>query len=558
MNPLLKLLEHSARDIVTVNKFLQDPGKTLIYLAVSLPRSSGKTNDDPPFLQPSPPYIRSHMHICAFVVTCPTPNKAKLSMYWQWDLKGSSVIWTNHLTSMPKIVCSLVDYSQNQSSKIPYVKSWGKGVTVESETFDPMQDRLDLHYGIYVEEAVDDHDKNHVLLEKSKERRRLERTIEISVPPVEQTGAGWNLTLPSSIEDGEPAWHILAERGRAIEDRSSRIVVRVTHPGPKEDYLPVHVMVQRLAGGKSLKINGEPLQIIDVEERDPTAFTARTVNTPLSPSLIKPAASAIMKLNGLDAPSHASATTTDTHISDIDERVSQAQTDLLLHIRRSYAHFLSLLQSPAAKWRNLNDIRRVSISSYIAIDPAMTPIYKYEATFVNTTIWDLLSVFTSSGSRLIWDKQSGLERFQLLGELEVDTMNGDLNPNDQSAGEGRASFWEARWKAMWPTAAREAVLVRTTYRSPTSIHLLQTSVPDDEDKIWSTFSDKLSPSSEGTFRLHSQLQSVAIDQISPTTTSIVLVDQTNPKSWTKSGYNTMANAIANMGDLGEGDRFMHH
>lgn len=479
-------------------------------------------------------------------------------MYWQWDLKGSSVIWTNHLTYMPKIVCSLVDYSQNQSSRIPYVKSWGKGVTFESETFDPMQDRLDLHYGIYVEEAADDHDKNHVLLEKSKERRRLERTIEISVPPVEQTGAGWNLTLPSSIEDGEPAWHILAERGRATEDRSSRIVVRVTHPAPKEDYLPVHVTLQRLAGGKSLKINGEPLQIIDVEERDPTAFTARTANTSLSPSLIKPAASAVTRLNGLDATSHASATTMDTRISDIDERLSQAQTDLLLHIRRSYAHFLSLLQSPAAKWRNLNDIRRVSISSYIAIDPAMTPIYKYEATFVNTTIWDLLSVFTSNGSRLIWDKHSGLERFQLLGELEVDTMDGDLTPNDQSAGEGRASFWEARWKAMWPTAAREAVFVRTSYRSPTSVHLLQTSVPDDEDKIWSTFSDKLSPSSEGTFRLHSQLQSVAIDQISPTTTSVVLVDQTNPKSWTKSGYNTMANAIANMGDLGKDDSFVRY
>ncbi|KAK9893917.1 hypothetical protein P389DRAFT_181886 [Cystobasidium minutum MCA 4210] len=539
----------SARDIVTVNKFLQDPGKTLIYLSVSLPRGSGKTNDDPPFLQPSPPYVRSHMHICAFVVTCPMPNRAKVSMYWQWDLKGSSVVWTNHLSSMPKIISSLVDYTQNQSSRVPFVRSWGKGVTVETETFDSMQDCLDLQYGIFVEEAVEDHDKNHVLLEKSKERRRLERTIEISVPPIEESGAGWNITLPPKNEAAGPLWQVLAERGRISAHKCSRLIIRITHNPPKEDYLPVHVTLQRLAGGKSLKLNGEPLQILDVEERDPTAFTARTINTPMSPSLAKPAPSVLTKVNGLDAGSHASVTTANTHTSGNDEKVSKAQKDLLLLIRRSYAHFLSLLQSPAAKWRTLNDIRRVSVSSYIAIDPAMTPIYKYEATFVNTTMWDLLSVFSSNGSRLIWDRQSALERFHFLAELEVDTMDGNQNPDDESAGEGRASFWEARWKAMWPTAAREAVFVRTTYRSPTSIHLLQTSLPDDEDTVWRAISDKLSAPQEGTFRLHSQLQSVALDQISPTTTSLVLVDQSNPKSWTKSGYNAMANAIANIGDL---------
>lgn len=472
-------------------------------------------------------------------------------MYWQWDLKGSGVVWTNHINAMPKIVSSLVDHTRLQAFRIPYVRSWGKGVTFDSDLYDAMQDRLELHYGIFVEEAVEDHDKNHVLLEKSKERRRLERSIEITIPPVEGSGAGWNVTMPSPAEGSDPTWQVIAERSKHTIDKPSRITLRIMHSPPKEDFLPSSVEVQRLAGGKSLKLNGEPLAIVDVQERDPAAFTARTANTTKSPEPVKPATSVLAVGNGIDTGSQLSVTTATTAMSDRNDRTSQAQKDLLAHIRRSYAHFLSLLQSPPAKWRHLKDLRSVSISSYIAIDPAMTPIYKYEATFVNTTMWDLLSVISSGGSRLVWDRQSGLERFNMLAELQIDTIDGDINPNQESAGEGRASFWEAGWKAMWPTAAREAVFVRTTYRSPTSIHLLQTSVPDDEESIWQMLAGKIPPTPEGVHRLQSQLQSVALDQISPTTTSVVLVDQTNPKSWTKSGYNAMANAVANIGEFGE-------
>lgn len=536
---------------MTVDKILQDPGKTLIHLSVSLPRSTSKGHDDPPFLQPSPPYVRSHMHICAFVLTCPTPTRAKLSMYWQWDLRGSGVVWANHINAMPSIVSSLVDYARQQAPRIPYVRSWGKGVTFEADDYDAMQDRLDLDYGIFIEEAIEEHDKNHVLLEKSKERRRLERSIEIHVPPIDGSGAGWNLTMPTSPEGSESTWAVYAERGKDGRDLASRLIVRITHKQPKEDFASVHISLQRLAGGKSFKLNGELLPILDVEERDPVAFTARAMDTMNHPDISKPVASVLGVENGLDAASHRSAITATTAASHGAEISLPVQKDLLAHIRRSYAHFLSLLQSPSAKWRNLKELRNVAISQYIAIDPTMTPIYKYEATFVNTTVWDLLSVLTNGGSRLFWDRHSGLERFQMLSELQIETTDGDLNPNEQSAGEGRASFWEARWKPLWPTAAREAVFVRTSYRSPTTVHLLQTSVPDDEGGIWRMLADKLSPLPDGAFRLQSPLQSVALDQISPTTTSIVLVDQTNPKSWTKSGYNAMANAVANIGEFGK-------
>lgn len=488
------------------------------------------------------------MHICAFVLTCATPTRAKLSMYWQWDLRGSGVVWTNHINAMPSIVSSLVDYTRQQAPRIPYVRSWGKGVAFESDNFDAMQDRLDLQYGIFIEEAFEDHDRNHVLLEKSKERRRLERSIEIHVPPANGSGAGWNITIPTPLDGSEPPWQVFVERTKNSKDQVSRLIVRIIHNLPKEDFASFRVELQRLAGGKSFKLNGEVLPILDIEERDPTAFIARTVNTPKSPDLPKPVANVLAVGNGLDAASHRSVITATTATSQHDDEILPVQKDLLAHIRRSYAHFLSLLQSPTAKWRNLKETRNVSISSYIAIDPAMTPIYKYEATFVNTTVWDLLSVISSG--RLAWDKHSGLERFHMLSEMQIETTDGDMNPNEQSAGEGRASFWEARWKPIWPTAAREAVFVRTTYRSPTTIHFLQTSVPDDESAIWQMLADKLSPLPEGVLRLHSQLQSVALDQISPTTTSIVLVDQTNPKSWTKSGYNSMANAVANIGEFG--------
>ena len=95
---------------MTVNKVLQDPGKTLIDLSVSLPRSaSSKINDEPPFLQPSPPYVRSHLHLCAFVLTFPKPGIARISLYWQWDLRAAGLIWGSHINTIPDILRKLVE-----------------------------------------------------------------------------------------------------------------------------------------------------------------------------------------------------------------------------------------------------------------------------------------------------------------------------------------------------------------------------------------------------------------------------------------------------------------
>lgn len=546
----------SARDIITIDKVLHDPGKTLIYLAVSLPRSPGKGSDDPPFLQPSPPYIRSHLHICAFVATCSAPNRMKLSMYWQWDLKGNGVVWTSHVNLAPKILSTLVEYTLQRSLHVPYVRSWGNGVALDVMHFDSFQDRLDINYGIFNEDPSEKHDGNQVLFERSKERRRLERSLEVKLPPADISGGGWDITVdpPADHETPEGQWHVMAEKEKGSSTDTARTILRIVHNTSKEDFLPISVALQRLAGGKVLKVNGDILPLINVEERDPKAFTARMNSAPTSPGVGTRNPSMVPIDNASDAATYTSATTSATAQTPASVTGSSKQERTLSdYISRAYTHFLSLLQAPDAKWRSVGDFRRVSVSSYAAIDPTSIPVYKYETTIVNTTIWDVLAVLTSSGSRHIWDRQSGIERYDFLKEVQLEQGNPVAHAESQvaAAGDGRVSFWEAKWKAVWPTAPREAVFLRTAYRSPTSIHLLQTTVPEDEVELWQIFSEKLSPSMEGAIRLQSRLQSVAIDQISPTTTSVTLVEQTNPKSWTKSGYTAMATAVANLGDFGK-------
>ena len=544
----------SPRDIVTVNKVLQDPGKTLIDLSVSLSRSvKGKSDDDPPFLQPSPPYVRSHLLLCAFIVTFPAPGKARLSMYWQWNLRGSGIVWTNHISALPSILTNLVGQVKDYSNRIPYVKGWGRQVGLSNETYEINSDRLLVEYGIYQDqEGGEESEKEHVLLEKSKERRRLERALEVRLPPIDTGGGGWDIAI-TTFPPGNPAkpdWQCVVEKASINPSPHSRVTLRTTHARTSEDYVGVKLSIQRLAGGKALRLNGETLYATTVEDRDPTAFTHRTTTT--------------LEHFATDAASAASTATADSSPSTAivppsprtAARTSAAKEShqaLITHLRRSYTSFLSFLQSPPAKWKSITEIRRVAVSSYAAIDSSTTPIYKFESTFVNTSVWDIFSVFVNSGARMVWDRASGLEQFCMLNEVE--TGGAEANhpiASDVAAGEGITSFWAAKWKGTWPIAPRDAVLLRTAYKSPTSIHVFYTSVPPGDKEIWRHVKDSALPNGDpNVVRIQVDLLAIAIDQISPTTTVLTLVDQTNPKGWSRSGYSTTAAAVACLGDFGE-------
>ena len=549
-----------------MQKVTQEAGKRLVHLTVSLPRNDPDASNDPPFLQPSPPYIRSHVHICAFVVTFAEAGKAQLSLYWQWDLKTTGMIWTTHVPSMPSVLRGLVNYAREYSGRIPFCKQWGRNVTVDIDEYDPMLDTMEVLCGIFQDKSVQDYaDKAHPLDEKAKERRRLERVVEVRIPEPSQWKSGWEIKIESSArtdDDKDSTWSSTLSRTSTGGRNDGWLSLWVTQHTISEDYASLRLHLQRLAGGSILRING----VVNVPMDPGLPAEATTAKTVEAGSAISAASD--LRPDGLRALSLFSTSANTAHSHSTTTSVSDAASfsvatrrmDPMMEARRAfnvrisktYSTFLALLQSPSAKWRFVADNRNVSCSIYSSIDPTAVPIYKYETTFVNTTMWDILSVFLSDGARLEWDSASGLESILDVGSARMpDSLPGvDDRLSHPLAGSATVSFWDAKWKGTWASTARKNSTVRVTYTGTRQIHVLSRSF-HREDPLVKHLLPSLPACGDATaLETQTTLQGLAIDQISPTTTSLTLVDQTDLKGWTKASYTATAAAVAAIGDYG--------
>jgi hypothetical protein len=73
---------------------------------------------------------------------------------------------------------------------------------------------------------------------------------------------------------------------------------------------------------------------------------------------------------------------------------------------------------------------------------------------------------------------------------------------------------------------RDAVLLKTVYKSPTTAHIFSFSA--DEPSLFSN----IPPIEANTIRTQVDLQGFAIEALSPTTTLLTLLEQSDPKGWT--------------------------
>jgi hypothetical protein len=87
------------------------------------------------------------------------------------------------------------------------------------------------------------------------------------------------------------------------------------------------------------------------------------------------------------------------------------------------------------------------------------------------------------------------------------------------------------------------VTVRTAYKSPSSVHIFSFSA--DDDKLFPSIPPLVYP----TIRTQTDLYGWAIEALSPTTTQITLLDQSDPKGWSNKSWTPtqMVNAVAGVG-----------
>ncbi|KAG9032644.1 hypothetical protein FRB95_001154 [Tulasnella sp. JGI-2019a] len=537
------------RDAITISRTFTD-ATTLIDISTSLPRSP----DEPAYLRPAPPFVRSHVHLIAWCLqllpptadssskTTPAPTRLRITCFWQHDLKA---LWgmANVSQNLPSVVVGLLRTVRKRGNRIPVVSGWGVGVDINALAFNDGREALRLDYSILPKEdaarsTFADQPKD---LEMVKERRRLERSVEFAM----SLAQGWDIqitTRASSEETSTLPWTVQAVRvshvdsqlpssnpGEQLEGRApsqtgpspppENVIFRVKHNEPEGPaILRVKVTIELSGGAKGLRVNGSPHPIINAEPRDPSSSTPK--------ELLGDAVSSVSRETGLTKASQSSAGTEEKSplVPRTIGRSPATEKSILSLVRRNYIYFTSLLQEPEAKWRHVNESRGVTISQLDSIDPTLV-VYRAEAVFVGIGLWDLLSIVKTPGARVFWDR--GYEDAALLEDVNELT-----------------ELWHQTTKSAWPVNARDNVLLSTSYKSPTAVHIFSFST--DDRKLFPT----IPPVEPNVIRTQVDLQGWAIEALSPTTTLLTLLDQSDPKGWSNKS-SIPQQMIATLAGVGE-------
>lgn len=188
--------------------------------------------------------------------------------------------------------------------------------------------------------------------------------------------------------------------------------------------------------------------------------------------------------------------------------------------------FTSLLQEPEPKWRPVAESRGVSVHQLDSIDRTLV-VFRAEAVFVGVGVWDLFSTIITPGTRVVWDKS-----------YEDATLLEDVNE--------LTDVWHFKSKASWPVSARDSVLVRTTYKSPSSVHIFGFSTENTE--LFPCIPPCLDPN---VIRTQIDLQGWSIEALSPNTTQVTLLEQSHPGGWSNKSSipQVMMSTLAGLGEF---------
>ncbi|GAA5880160.1 hypothetical protein JCM16303_001234 [Sporobolomyces ruberrimus] len=362
----------------------------------------------------------------------------------------------------------------------------------------------------------------------------------------------------------EPRYTVSLEARRSGSS-SGRYSFKVLHRGVREkDGLERYkVGITRLVGGKGVRVNGliVPVKVVDesdgANEEDENE-EGEEPNERKWGQILRTAAAlededASSTGGGLQSPNLSSTPRSSNSVSNsflnnssisirsttstMSQQMIKQQNEISTLLRRSYIYFLSLLQEPPAKWKIITDSSLgVTVTQLLSPDPTLT-IYRAEAVFVGVGVWD---VFASvlSGGKGSWDK--GLDESKLV------KMAGGANGSPAAGGAGELSevWWEKR-KGNWPVAPRDSVSLRTSYKSPTSIHIFSFSTDD------TNLFPNIPPVQPPTIRTQTDLSGWSIESLSPTTTSITLLDQSDPKGWSNKSWtpNQLVQAVSGVRDF---------
>ncbi|GEM07581.1 lipid-binding START domain protein [Rhodotorula toruloides] len=593
----------SPRDTITISRTFVSPDSfSLIDLSTSLPRAA----DEPAFLRPAPPFVRANVHLMAWCVqvlpptaasspslgsalsTSPSPPAStssfpqhqrqqqhclRLTLFWQWSLRlptalssPSSSASSPTTAHIAPLLSSFVNYLRSPTStSMPLVRGYGRGVELNRDEWDVQAEMRSVEYAVvYVggsgESTLHDDDEQAKAvggnlqgldeLVRRRERARLERSVELSLPPLGTLDSadaggsadGWDVRVtvkslggpttastplegPTSSDPSEPPYALGVTAPTPTSSAGApRLTLRLSHPPLRSPshLLRVTLTVQRLAAGRCVRVNGERRDVERVDGRDLSRTRGKWDIGPEGGTSDE-GASSVASEAGSIANHDAEVAASGPGESSLSIRTTPAaspSTQIASLLRRSYIYFLSLLQEPPAKWRHVSDSQGVTVTQLLSPDPTLT-IYRAEAVFVGVGVWDVFATVVTPGVRKTWDK--GVEEAVLVADEENGAGVGELSE----------------------VCPRDSVLLRTAYKSPSSVHIFSSSTDD------TSLFPSIPPAAPGTIRTQTDLYGWSIEALSPTTTQITLLDQSDPKGWSsKSSWTpgALVQAVAGVRD----------
>ena len=253
---------------------------------------------------------------------------------------------------------------QQRHARVPLLTGYGNGVSIERIRFAVDREALTVDYSIVPED--EDHpqqttEQNLEHLHTLREIRRLTRSVEFSLP----SAHGWDVQLStkgSSDQVSQLPWTTYATRtalSSPIPDIPSaeqpKFTFAVKHAALPNDHsvLKARVVIELSGPSSSLRLNGIPQAIEELEPRNPSSFF-------VSQEMFQDASS--MAEQSLHTQSSIATTATSTSRAStvasrpqitrtLTERSQAAEKSILSRVKRNYIYFSSLLQEPEAKWK---------------------------------------------------------------------------------------------------------------------------------------------------------------------------------------------------------------
>lgn len=492
----------SPRDAILLTHTMANDD-TVVFVASSVPWS----RDAPSYLRPAPPYVRTQVHLLSVIAQLDGP-RVTLTAYLSWNPKLSWLAQRSSSinASMSVALQNLASYVTESGSLVAAPAAFGASLELAPTQFSESRDMLRMQYAVLLEDDTDPEDCTQGNVNLGPSRDAAPRSVELRLPD----SHGWDVHVRTKTASKTTSeWTRTLRHGPP-----GYVVLRIQHDAvaTTESFVRVSLSAQRVEASTLVRVNDEPVESVTGDAVPlaclPRALPRQNTLIATSPRAFEGTATASPSASTISAAQPASSASL------------QAAAAL---VRRNYIYFASLLQEPEAKWARVLDAHGVTVTQLSSIDPTLV-VYRAEATFVGLSVWDLYSVLADPGLMAQWVPGTHASLIADMG--------------------GQSALWHVRSTGNWLISQRDATLVQSMYKSPTSIHIVSFST-DGNDVL-----PAIPPIEAGTIRTQVDLRGWALEALSPTTVHVTLVEQSDPKGWTKKSVlpSQMVTAVSGAGE----------